>query len=62
MGHITIPYIAGITESLSRRISKTGVKVHTKPVNTIRSILVALKDKVEKLGKSGTIYNIRCED
>ena len=36
--------------------------VHTKPVNTIRSKLVAPKDKVPFLDKTGTIYKIQCND
>ena len=51
-GHVTIPYVQGVTEALSRKIRKTGVSVHPKLVNTIRSQLVAPKDKTQKLDKS----------
>jgi hypothetical protein len=43
-GHVTMPYVGGISESLTRKIRKTGVAVHARPVNTIRSQLVAPKD------------------
>ena len=44
-GHVTLPYIGGVTEPISRLIRKTGVAAHAKPHTTIRSILVAPKDK-----------------
>ena len=43
--HVTLPYIGGVTEPISRLIRKTGVAAHAKPHSTIRSILVAPKDK-----------------
>ncbi len=42
--HVTIPYVQGITEPISRLIRKVGVTAHTKPHTTIRKLLVALKD------------------
>ena len=45
---ITLPYIQGATEGLSREISEAGVAVHVKPTNTIRSMLVSPKDKPEQ--------------
>ncbi len=35
-GHVTIPYVQGITKPISRLIRKTGVAAHTKPNTTIR--------------------------
>lgn len=61
-GHVTLPYVQGISEAISRKIRKTGVQVHTKPINTIRSRLVAPKDKVDTLEKCGVIYHIECRD
>ncbi len=43
-GHVTIPYVQGITEPISRLIRKAGVTAHTKPHTTIRKLLVAPKD------------------
>ena len=43
-GHMTLPYIGGVTEPISRLIRITGVAAHAKPHTTIRSILVAPKD------------------
>jgi hypothetical protein len=61
-GHITMPYVSGVTEALSRKIRKLGVTVHPKPMNTIRSKLVAPKDKTDIMDKSGVIYKIQCKD
>ena len=41
-GHVTLPYIWGVTEPISRLIRKTGVAAHAKPHTTIRSILVTV--------------------
>ena len=61
-GHVTIPYVQGVTDALARKIRKIGICVHAKPYNTIRSRLVAPKDKTEKLDQSGTIYHIECQN
>ena len=44
-GHVTFPYIGGVTEPISRLMRKTSAAAHAKPHATIRSILVAPKDK-----------------
>jgi hypothetical protein len=61
-GHITMPYASGTTEALARKIRQAGVSVHIKGSNSIRSKLVAPKDKTEKLNQSGVVYNIQCQD
>ena len=61
-GHVSIPYVSGVSEALSRKIRKLGVCVHSKPTNTIRSQLVAPKDKTNKMDKSGVIYKIECRE
>ncbi|XP_072020493.1 uncharacterized protein [Amphiura filiformis] len=62
VGSITIPYIQGVTEGLSRTIRKAGVQVHVKPTNTIRRMLVAPKDKPKKCDRSCVIYGITCNN
>ncbi len=44
-GHVTIPYVQGITEPISRLIGKAGVTAHTKPHATIRKLLAVPKDR-----------------
>ena len=61
-GHITLPYVGHVSDALARTIRKTGVAVHMKPYNNIRSHLVRPKDKVKKEDKPGVIYHIQCGD
>jgi hypothetical protein len=61
-GSISLPYVRGVSEAINRKIRKAGVTVHTKPSNTIRSMIVSPKDKIKTLDRTGTIYNIKCND
>ncbi len=54
-GHVTIPYVQGITEPISRFIRKAGVTAHTKPHTTISKLLAPE-------GKCGVIYHLTCQD
>ncbi|XP_072050281.1 uncharacterized protein [Amphiura filiformis] len=56
-GSVTIPYLAGVSESLRRVLRSHGIVTHVKSQNTIRS-LVAPKDKTDKLDKSGAICGL----
>ena len=62
VGHISLPYIQGVTEALSRKIRKAGVTVHVRPINTLRNMLVSPKDKVSKPDRTCVVYDIQCED
>ena len=62
LGHITMPYVQGVSEIINRKIRKSGVTVHSKPVNTIRSMLGSPKDKQETLDKTGVVYHYQCQD
>ena len=62
LGHITMPYVQGGSEVLNRKIRKSGVTVHPKPVNTIRSMLGSPKDKQLTMDKTGTVYHYQCQD
>ena len=61
-GSISLPYVGPVTEAIARNIRKTGVQVHLKPTNTIRSRLVHPKDKLGKLEQAGVVYKISCND
>lgn len=61
-GHVTLPYIQGITEPISRHMRKVGIQVHARPHTTIRSILVSPKDKDSILDKPGVVYHLKCRD
>ena len=61
-GHITLPFISGITEPICRLVRKAGVAAHVRPHQTIRRMLVAPKDKDEMNKKCDTVYHLRCAD
>ena len=61
-GHVTLPFVAGVTEAITRRIRKTGVAVHSRPHSTIRKLLVAPKDKDKPEDKCGVVYHLTCKD
>ena len=50
-----------LSESLKRTCNMYGVKVYFKEGNTIRSHLMALKDKDPMVKKSGVIYRYTCD-
>ena len=59
--YIVVPYYKGLSESLKRTCKKYGVQVYFKGGNTIRSFLMAPKDKDPMLKKSGVIYRYKCD-
>ena len=61
-GHVILPDIGGMMEPISRLIRKSGVAAHAKPHTTIRSILVAPKDKDHPQDKCGVVYQLTCHD
>ena len=56
---MVVPYTKGLSESLKNACSKHGVQVYFKGGRTIRSLLVALKDKDPITMKSGVIYRYK---
>ena len=56
-----MPYIKGTSERLQRAFKLHEVTLVHKPVNSLRSQLVHVKDKTENLKKCGTVYHIHCE-
>ena len=57
---MVIPYIQGLSENFKRTCSKKGIQIHFKGSNTIKTLLMAPKDKDTKLQKSGVIYQYNC--
>ena len=47
---------------MARCIRRTGVQVHFRPTNTLRSKLVHPIDNTDPLEKSGVVYKILCKD
>ena len=59
--YASVPYIKGISERLQRAFKSHEVTIVHKPVNSLRSQLVQVKDKTENLKKCGTVYHIHCD-
>ena len=59
--YMVVPYTKGLSESLGNACSKHGVQVYFRGGRTIRSLLVASKDKDPITVKSGVIYRYKCD-
>ena len=58
---MVVPYTKRLSESLKIGCRKHGVQVHFRGGNTIRSLLMAPKDKDPIIKKSGIIYRYKCD-
>ena len=54
--YMVVPYVKGLSESLKNVCRKHGVQIYCKGSNTIKSLLMAPKDKDPITKKSGIIY------
>ena len=59
---VTIPYIQGVSEALTRILSDIIVQVHMKPFRTLRRILSHPKNRIPDDDKSSIVYKINCHD
>ena len=59
---VTIPYIQGVSEAVTRILSDINVQVHMKPFRTLRRILSHPKDRIPDDEKSSVVYKINCCD
>ena len=57
---IVVPYIQGLGEKFKRTCNNKGIQVHFKGTNTIKTLLMAPKDRDNKLQKSRVIYKFKC--
>ena len=57
---IVVLYIQGLSEKFKRTCNKKGIQVHFKGSNTIKTLLMAPKNKDTKLQKSQVIYKFKC--
>ncbi len=48
-GHVTLPYVQGVTESLARILRTADIMVYMCPHKKIRNLLVAPKDPTDKM-------------
>ena len=59
-GKVQIPYIPGLSDKLKRAFLEHNVQFSHKPINKLRGLLVAPKDKSLKGDITGTVYRIPC--
>ena len=56
-----VPYSKGLSERFRNICGKVGVQVHFKGTNTVKELLVALKDRDNICNRGGIIYKYRCD-
>ena len=56
---VTIPYIKGTSETISRILQPHNIRVAHKPTTTLRHLLINVKDRDEPNNRQGAVYKIR---
>ena len=59
-GYMVTPYVPVLSEKLRDTLKPKGIQVYFKGSNTLRSKLMAPKDKDPKAKKQGVIYDVKC--
>jgi len=59
---VTIPYIEGTSETISRILQPYNIRVAHKPTTTLRHLLTNVKDRDEPNIRQGAVYKIKCSD
>ena len=59
---VTIPYIKGTSETISRILQPYNIRVAHKPTTTLRQLLTNVKDRDEPNNRQGAVCKIRCSD
>ena len=60
IGHIVIPYVQDLGESINNVCAKYGIQTHFKGNKALRQVLVKHKDHDPKEKNSGVIYSYQC--
>lgn len=61
-GKVVIPYVKGVSENMARIFKKHNIETIHKPTTTLRNVICnKMKDKVEKLDKTGAVYYNKCK-
>ena len=61
-GMVVLPYVQGLSETISRIMKNYNVNTAVKPHNTIKRSLVRPKDKVEPQKMCEGVYSIMCKN
>ena len=59
---MTIPYIKGTSETISRILQPYNISVAQKQTATLRHLLTNMKDSDEPNNRQGAVYKIKCSD
>ena len=59
---VTIPYIEGTSETISRILQPYNIRVAHKPITTLRHLLTNVKDRDEPNNRRRAVYKIKCSD
>ena len=59
---VTIPYIKGTSETISRILQPYNIRVAHKPTTTLPHLLTNVKDRDEPNNRQGAVYKIKCSD
>jgi len=59
---VTIPYIKGTSETISRILEPYNIRVAHKPTTTLRHLLTKVKDRDEPNNRQGAVYKIKFSD
>ena len=59
---VTIAYIKGTSETISRILQPYNIRVAHKPTTTLRHLLANIKDRDEPNNRQGAVYKIKCSD
>lgn len=59
---VTIPYIKGTSETISRILQLYNIRVAHKPTTTLRQLMTNVKDREEPNNRQGVVYKIKCSD
>ena len=60
--YVSIPYIPGTSERISRIFRKHSINVAHKPSVTLKSKLCQIKDKRDVSERAGVVYQISCNN
>ena len=59
---VTIPYIKGTSEIISRILQPYNIRIAHKPTTTLRHLLTNVKDRDEPNNKQRAVYKTKCSD
>ena len=59
---VTIPYIKGTSETISRILQPYNIRVAHKPTTMLRQLLTNVKDRDEPNNRQGAVYKIKCSE